>query len=181
MMETMNVTELTAPKGATSRVSPRCSGTLTHAIAEGPYYKPGSPEKDMLYEEGVPGERLTVTGCVFDAGCRPAAHAWLDFWQANGQGRYDNAGYTLRGHQYTDASGRFILETVVPGRYGWRTPHIHVKLRLNDNSSVLTTQLFFPELPSNQGDFLFDETQVVELEKTPGGKLARFSFVLDTG
>ncbi len=45
--------------------------------------------------------------------------------------------------QFADASGRFSLETIVPGAYGGRTRHIHVKVQAPD-SPVLTTQLYFP-------------------------------------
>ena len=58
------------------------------------------------------GTRLLITGSVVNTDCRPIAGAWLDFWQgADDAGRYDNDGYTLRGHQYTDEHGRFTLET----------------------------------------------------------------------
>jgi hypothetical protein len=59
----------------------------------------------------------------------PAANALLDFWQANPNGAYDNTGYTLRGHQYTDANGYYTLTTIVPGIYPGRTEHIHVKVQ----------------------------------------------------
>ncbi len=183
-METMDMRKRGARTPENVQVSPRCGGQPSHEIAEGPYYKSGSPEKTKLYEEGVPGEKLTLTGYVFDTDCQPAAHAWLDFWQANGEGRYNNSGYTLRGHQYADETGKYILETVVPGGYSNRTPHIHVKLRLSDNSPILTTQLFFPGLASNETDFLFDATLLVEMKDTPGGpdaSGATFDFVLNAG
>jgi protocatechuate 3,4-dioxygenase beta subunit len=30
---------------------------------------------------------------------------------------YGNSGYRLRGQQFTDAAGRYYLETIVPGEY----------------------------------------------------------------
>lgn len=71
------------------------------------------------------------------------AHALLDFRQANTQGQYENTGYTLHGHQYTDASGRYQLETIVPGLYPGRTLHIFIKVQAL-NRPILTTQVFFP-------------------------------------
>ncbi len=174
----MKASEPGSREAAGKQAAARCSDLAAHGIAEGPFYKPGSPERTRLYEEGIPGERLTLTGHVFDAACQPVAGAWLDFWQANGKGRYDNAAYTLRGHQYTDASGKYVLETVIPGGYSNRTPHIHVKIRPNSGGRIFTTQLFFPGLASNKPDFLFDEAMVMELKETPGGKLGAFDFVL---
>src|SRR3954447_6103967 len=106
-----------------------CSGTTTPSLTEGPYYKAGSPERTSLLEANMPGTKVVLTGYVYDKNCRPVAHAWLDFWQADANGRYDNSGYTLRGHQYTDANGRYTLETVEPGEYPGRTVHFHVKVQ----------------------------------------------------
>jgi protocatechuate 3,4-dioxygenase beta subunit len=58
---------------------------------------------------------------VLTPDCRPLAGARVDFWQADGNGVYDNDGYRLRGYQVTDGRGRYRLETVVPGRYEPRT------------------------------------------------------------
>src|SRR5438876_8905135 len=67
-----------------------CSGSISPALTEGPYYKAGSPERTSLLEPGSVGTKLALMGYVFDKNCRPFAHAWLDFWQADGNGVYDN-------------------------------------------------------------------------------------------
>src|SRR5687767_10851341 len=89
----------------------------TPAQTEGPYFKPSSPERRTLVEAGVGGTALTITGRVVTATCSPIAGALLDFWQADHNGQYDNSGFRLRGHQYTDREGRFSLTTIVPGLY----------------------------------------------------------------
>lgn len=129
-----------------------------------------------MVEKGTVGSPITLTGFVYDTNCRPIAGAWLDFWQADGAGNYDNVGYKLRGHQYTGEDGKYILETVVPGQYPGRTPHIHVKLRVNEASPVLTTQLFLPNAAQNQQDSIFDGRLVVSLSEDK--KTASFNFVL---
>ena len=53
------------------------------------------------------GTRVIVTGYVLTRDCKPIAGAWLDFWQADDIGAYDNTGFKLRGHQFTDAAGRY--------------------------------------------------------------------------
>jgi protocatechuate 3,4-dioxygenase beta subunit len=127
--------------------SPTCDGTLTPAQTEGPYYKSDTPERNSLYETALPGTRLLLVGFVLDRDCQSIPGAWLDFWQADANGEYDNAGYTLRGHQQTDALGRYFLETIVPGLYSSRPIlHIHVKVQA-PNAQVLTTQLYFPQQP----------------------------------
>jgi protocatechuate 3,4-dioxygenase beta subunit len=152
--------------------------TPTPQAEEGPYYKANSPERTRLVEPGIPGEKLTLTGQVIDSGGNPLAHAWLDFWQADGNGEYDNSGYKLRGHQYTDSSGRYKLETVLPGAYPGRTPHIHVKVRARDSWPVLTAQLFIPGVVSNKTDFIYKDALLMEMKDTPQGKSAKFNFVL---
>jgi protocatechuate 3,4-dioxygenase beta subunit len=103
----------------------------------------------------------------------------LDFWQADGRGDYDNAGYRLRGHQTTDGDGRYRLETIVPGVYPGRTRHIHVTVKAPGRPG-LTTQLYFPGEPENQRDGIFARDLVMKVRDTDGGKLAGFDFVLDT-
>src|SRR5512143_1003415 len=131
------------------------SATATPALTEGPYYKAGSPEQSNLYQNGMAGTKLVITGYVYDTDCQPVANAWLDFWQADANGNYDNSGYTLRGHQYTDANGRFQLTTVVPGLYPGRTEHIHVKVQA-PNGQVITSQLFFPGVTQNDSDGIYN-------------------------
>ncbi|HEX2315448.1 MAG TPA: dioxygenase [Thermomonospora sp.] len=144
---------------------------------EGPYFKPGSPQRASLVEPGTPGTRLVVSGLVYSMSCRPVNRALLDFWQADLYGRYDNVGYRFRGHQYTDAAGRFTLTTIVPGLYPGRTRHIHVKVQA-PYQPVLTTQLYFPNEPRNQTDPIFHPDLVMNVQNGPTGRTASFDFVL---
>ncbi len=158
-------------------LSPGCS-TLTPQQTEGPYYTAGSPERNVLYEDGMTGEKLIVAGYVLDLnGCQPIPGAWLDFWQADASGVYDNSGYTLRGHQLTDSQGRYFLETVIPGEYPGRTEHIHVKVR-PPNGETITSQLYFPNVSANNSDDIFDPALIVTLESREGLYVAYYNFVL---
>jgi len=177
-----NVTAPTADTPISMDPSLACSGGKTTASAtleltEGPYYTPGSPEQANLYQDGMPGTKLIVTGYVYDTNCQPVANAWLDFWQADATGEYDNSGYTLRGHQYTDANGFFTLTTVVPGIYPGRTEHIHFKVQA-PNGKVITSQLFFPGVAQNESDGIFDESLLLPIQETSDGLQAQFNFVV---
>ena len=136
---------------------------LTLAQTEGPYFTPDSPERTSLREEGMAGTPLRVTGYVYSSGCDPAPNALLDFWHCDDAGVYDNEGYRLRGHQFTDDDGRFTLETIVPGVYPGRTRHIHVKVQAA-GGPVLTTQLYFPDEPGNERDGIIDPLLVMDIE-----------------
>lgn len=157
--------------------APACDGMLTLSQTEGPYYKTGSPERNSNYQSGMPGKRLLVVGYVLDQNCQPIPSAWLDFWQADANGVYDNTGYTLRGYQYTDAQGRYFLETVFPGEYPGRTQHIHVKVQ-PPNGNILTSQLYFPNETGNSSDGIFDPSLVVKLEDRGDYFVAYFNFAV---
>ncbi|HEU0077508.1 MAG TPA: hypothetical protein VFQ76_07645, partial [Longimicrobiaceae bacterium] len=150
----------------------------TPAETEGPYFKRSSPERASLLEAGTAGTRLSLTGLVLTRGCRPVSGALLDFWQADDSGAYDNTGFRLRGHQFTDAAGAFRLETVLPGLYPGRTRHLHVKVQA-PGRPVLTTQLYFPGESRNSSDGLFHAELLMELSGSGGAREGRFNFVLD--
>jgi protocatechuate 3,4-dioxygenase beta subunit len=151
------------------------------ALTEGPYFTPNSPERSSLLSAGMEGTKLTISGYVLATDCTPIKHALLDFWHANDKGEYDNTGYTLRGHQYTNDQGKFTLETIVPGLYTGRTRHIHVKAQA-PNQAILTTQLFFPNEPDNANDSIYNKTlEMVVKENADKSKSATINFILDIG
>ena len=162
--------------------TPACDdGDETPEQTEGPYWTPRSPRRRSLLAASMPGTRLVVAGTVLSTACKAVPGAVLDFWQADAKGVYDNRGYRLRGHQFSDPSGRYRLETVVPGLYPGRTRHVHVKVKA-PRQPVLTTQLYFPAEPDNQRDGLFDPALLVRVTKrAPSVWTARFDFVVDLG
>jgi protocatechuate 3,4-dioxygenase beta subunit len=163
-----------------ARPTPACGepGGSTPSQTAGPYFKPSSPLRASLIEPGMPGTRIVVEGSVLGTDCRPIPRALVDFWHADDRGDYDNAGYRLRGHQFTDDVGRYRLETIVPGVYPGRTRHFHVKVQA-PGRSVLTTQLYFPGEAGNQRDFIFSPDLVMKVRDGDQGRLAGFDFVLD--
>ena len=149
--------------------TPVCSSPI-QAQTEGPYYKAGSPERNSLLEEGMTGTRMVLVGYVVDQNCNPLPNAWLDFWQADASGEYDNANYRLRGHQYADSQGRYYLETILPGLYASRPiEHIHVKVQ-PDGGEVVTSQLYFPNQPV--------DGLTVTIEERAGFVVGYFNFVI---
>ena len=131
--------------------------------------------------------------------------ARVAIWHASAEGLY--SGYApnsfqsvetrgrnyCRGVQIADASGRVTFDTVFPGWYVVRTPHIHVKV-LIQGTPVLTTQLYFDEPINsevfdlvepytrrgnrpvrNQNDGLFDPRLVVATTAHPGAFSSDFT------
>lgn len=158
--------------------TPACASGPTPAQTEGPYYTPLSPKRANLLEPDMSGIRLRLGGYVLDRRCQPVADAMVDLWQADAQGRYDNDGYRLRGHLFTDVQGRWQVETILPGAYPGRTRHIHVKVQAPQRP-VLTTQLYFPDEPGNERDRMFTRALLVSRAGDEAGQIARYDFVLD--
>ena len=166
------------PRAQALPATPSCGdGRPTQAQTEGPYFKPRSPERASLIEPGVAGTKLVLAGVVRTTACRPVARALLDFWQADGRGAYDNAGFRMRGHQYADEQGRYRLETVMPGgctlTWMWG-----VRPGYSPGGRILTTQLYFPGQPRNARDGIFRPELLMALADAPDGKSGRFDFVL---
>jgi len=168
------------PGLAVSPASGACRSGPTPSQTEGPYYTAGSPERTNLVEAGTVGTPLLVTGVVLNADCVPLSGARVDFWQADGAGEYDNAGFQLRGHQFTDELGRYQLETVIPGVYPGRSPHIHVKVFANDGREILTTQLYLTGISDQIADAIFDAALLAQDEApdADGHRHVSFNFVV---
>lgn len=165
------VTEV-ATEQLTAPPMPICGEGLmpTRPDMEGPYFLAGSPEKASLIEPGMAGTPLIIRGYVISVTCRPIAGARLEFWQADANGEYDLQGYRLRGHVFSDETGFYQIQTILPAAYESRPRHIHVKV-IPMGLPELTTQLYFPE------DSPYPEL-TVKLSDSPEGTVADFTFVL---
>ena len=170
----------TVAPATTLAPTPECrdADDATPAQTEGPYFKASSPERTNL-RGGAGGTKLVLTGTVVTTDCKPVGRALVDFWQTDGAGAYDNSGFGFRGHQFTDAQGRYSLETVFPGVYPGRTRHIHVKVQ-PAGGRVLTTQLYFPGEARNASDGIYRKECEVAMTDVADGKNATFTFVLNT-
>lgn len=106
--------------------------------------------------EGVP---LTVTMTVLNTkdGCAPLAGYAVYIWHCDRDANYSmysaaaaDENY-LRGVQVTDADGKVTFQTIFPGCYPGRWPHIHFEvyqslaLATISANKVATSQLAFPE------------------------------------
>lgn len=146
----------------TAAANPQGVCVLFPQAVEGPFYfDPKLVRSDI--SEGRPGLPLQVTLRVIESGlCTPIVNARVDIWHADASGLY--SGYAgqgaardvstkgenfLRGTQMTDANGVAAFRSVYPGWYPGRTPHIHVKVFLDDKTLV-TGQMYFPDAISAQ-------------------------------
>jgi protocatechuate 3,4-dioxygenase beta subunit len=137
---------------------------LSPEQVEGPFYSTGGEYRSNL-REGLSGQKLDLTITVVNAeNGEPIAGADVDFWQCDATGHY--SGYDvdpddlpkditngqvatndetfLRGRLTTNAEGQVTFQTIYPGWYRLRTPHVHLKILEGENCNT-TTQLYFPE------------------------------------
>ncbi|MFJ7073666.1 dioxygenase [Streptomyces sp. NPDC098781] len=179
--------------GVPLALTPSCNGGETPEQMEGPLFKPESPQRTKVITPGITGVPLTLRGVVYDPDCDPLADTLLEFWQTDHNGDYDTSGFSLRGHQYTNARGEYRLDTIIPrdywGRWGRRTPHIHVRAQA-PGGPLFITQLYFPDDTRAYGrdfallnarDQLLNRACVVALEaRDDGGYDGTFDFVVKT-
>ena len=156
--------------------TPECTGNATRRQSEGPFFTPNTPLRRDFRADDPGGAAFSLFGRVVDRDCRPLEKAMIELWHADSRGEYDNQGYRMRGHQFSDADGRFSFLTRVPGDYPGRTRHFHVTVISGSRS--LTTQLYFPGFAGNSGDWIYRpelEMAMGKVEGVPGGA---FTFVL---
>jgi protocatechuate 3,4-dioxygenase beta subunit len=129
-----------------ARSSSQC--VLSPELTEGPYYiDENLIRRDIT--EGKDGLALQLRLTVEDAStCKPIRRATVEVWHADATGNYsgfDGAATQttyLRGGQRTNRNGLAIIDTIYPGWYQGRTPHIHLKVHVGGDV-VHTGQLFF--------------------------------------
>jgi len=167
---------LAAPFATGAFSQPLTCGKLTERQTAGPFFKPSSPQRADLLERSTAAPVLVVAGLVVSSQCKPVANALVDFWHADEFGEYDNAGFRYRGHQFTDAKGRWRLETVFPAEYPGRARHLHVNVQA-PGKRILTTQLYFP---GDRRDGLYRDSLVIRVERKEAKRIeGRFDFVVE--
>jgi catechol 1,2-dioxygenase len=172
----------------------------------GPFYRIGAPFRSRLADPNEPGDRLVLTGTVFSADCRtPLPGALIELWQANQAGVYDTnkpgnfteaTTFHLRGMLYTNAQGRYEIETIVPGRYpvppnlpglekyAGLTRPAHIHFRVMESLHVpVTTQLYFKGDPFIANDPFASRKPSLAIDLKQEGQLRRgvFDIVLARG
>ena len=146
----------------------------TSAQDLGPFYpiiRPADHDADLTRLKGrdgiAKGKPINVIGRVVDLHGNAIGNARVELWQCNSDGRYDHPGDRANpasldpnfqgfARLATDRDGQFKFRSVKPKDYdtpiGRRTPHIHFDI--SGRSERLVTQMYFPNEPLNDIDFL---------------------------
>ena len=131
----------------------------------------------LIQHEGEPiGERIIVTGRLFDTEGKPLRDTLVEIWQANAAGRYLHRwdrwpapldpNFSGAGRCLTDAEGRYRFLSITPGPYpwgnhynAWRPAHIHFSLLGRAFAQRLVTQTYFAGDPFFPYDPIFNSVR----------------------
>jgi protocatechuate 3,4-dioxygenase beta subunit len=172
---------VSSPSGAastTSSASSSSSNASCDTIPEetaGPYPGDGSNGPDVLNQSGIvrsdirssfgsssgtaEGVPLTIKLSIMDDsnGCAPLASAAVYVWHCDRDGRYSmySQGVTdqnyLRGVQGADSEGLVTFQSIFPGAYSGRWPHIHFEVypsldkATDPANKIATSQIALPK------------------------------------
>jgi protocatechuate 3,4-dioxygenase beta subunit len=137
---------------------------------------PGDADLTRQHDGEPIGERITVSGRVYDTEGKPLRNTLVEVWQANACGRYrhrwDNwpspldPNFSGAGRCLTDDEGRYHFTTIKPGPYpwgnhynAWRPAHIHFSLMGRAFTQRLVTQMYFPGDPFFPYDPIFNSVR----------------------
>jgi protocatechuate 3,4-dioxygenase, alpha subunit len=123
--------------------------------------------RELLWQDGGKilfpghGDRITLTGRVFDGTGAPIFDALFETWQADASGKFPSSGDDARPHGYgrvsTDTNGAYAIETVMPGAFkgsGGETyaPQISVAIFARGLLKALHTRVFLAPLEEIKDD-----------------------------
>lgn len=114
---------------------------------------------DSMVNDKTKGERITVTGTVYDGTGTPLKDAMVEIWQADAQGFYPgndprgqaDPNFTGWGRKAGDYdTGEWVFETVKPGAVPFKdgrmmAPHIIFWVVARGINIGLQTRMFFPD------------------------------------
>ncbi len=117
-------------------------------------YAGRDPGAEMI-EGDVAGQRIALTGCIYDGDGDAVTDALVEIWQAGPDGTFATKGFQGWGRQPSAAdTGQFTFETLKPGAMDGQAPHILVWIVARGINLGLMTRVYFPD-EDNAGDPVF--------------------------
>ncbi|RYY25497.1 MAG: intradiol ring-cleavage dioxygenase [Sphingobacteriaceae bacterium] len=206
--EITTTTNGTTTSGTTTGSGTSSSGSscgVTSSETAGPYptKSPASYVRSNIVD-GQAGVPLTIKITILNTknNCAVLEGALVDIWHCTALGYYSEyvvgpgngyasinytASHFLRGRQTTDSAGLATFNSIFPGWYSGRAPHIHVHVYNAAGTSLLITQIAFPagvcdtvyttatdykahgkQDTSNTADMVFSDSIINELATVTG-------------
>lgn len=150
----------TDSSGAIDVTSTSSECAVTNSETAGPF--PTNDPED-LERVDITGDRTGVALAInlvirdVNNACAVLQNAIVDIWHCDADGNYSEYGgsgmqstnyqnyHFLRGRQISDADGLVKFQSIFPGWYNSRATHIHVHIYNTTGTSLLVTQIAFPE------------------------------------
>ncbi len=153
----------------------------TPSMTVGPWFSYGLTPEDygrkglatsVVAGPGVSGQRISLSGCVYDGAGKPVPDAMLEIWQANANGRYAHAadaraavplqsGFSGFGRVSTGPDGGYRFDTIKPGRVPasglgrgnvMQAPHLNLTVFARGLLSHLFTRIYFSDEAAANGE-----------------------------
>jgi len=119
------------------------SCTPTAVDADGPFYRPGAPERDKV------GVGYILRGQVLSAAdCAPLPGAKIEVWLNGPDGNYGDA---WRATLFAGSDGSYRFESHPPVPYGTRPPHIHLIVNAAGHQELITQH--YPQSDATEATF----------------------------
>ena len=171
---------------------------LTPSQTVGPFFKYGLTPNGAydwndaftsnLVTADTSGDRIRVTGRVFDGDGKPVPDCMLEIWQADAQGRFSdpqdkcalpNSSFKGFGRCGTDANGDYAFDTIKPGTVPDpdgkpQAPHLLLAIFARGMLLHLYTRIYFDGEAGNAADPIMalvpaDRRTTLIATRKPGG------------
>lgn len=140
----------------------------------------GAIEKMEIVKPAGSATPLTITGFVIGLKCGGIGGARVDVWHADEKGAYRTGAAALRAFQLTDAKGKFVFGTVMPGAAAGRPRVLNIRVQtFVPGKAQVTSVLFFPDDALRLKDARHKPALDVKLTAAGSGHTARFDVLLD--
>jgi len=155
--DTVTTTTTTTTTAGTG-TSGTCTVSPTETAGPFPTITPSSlVRSDIRLDRTGVAFSMKITIADKNNSCAALAGAIVDVWHCDKDGNYSEYGGTgmhstnytavhfLRGRQTTDSSGLVTFTSIFPSWYSGRATHVHVHVYNAAGTSLLITQISFPE------------------------------------
>jgi len=164
----------------------------------GPYFRIGliygEPQNNLVNEK-TSGERITLTGVVYDGDGEPIPDALIEIWQPDANGIFNHPSDPLQeqadphfrgfGRAESRDAGKYEFKTIKPDGRDGKPPYINVYIFSRGMLTHAMTRIYFSDEPANANDPVLSSieperrhTLIATREDPSGSPLYRFDIYM---
>ena len=161
----------------------------------GPYFRIGliyGESQNNLVNEQTSGERITLTGVVYDGDGQPMTDAMIEIWQPDANGIFNHPLDPMKnqadphfrgfGRAENRSRGKYEFKTIKPGSRDGLPPFINVHVFARGMLIHAMTRIYFSDEPDNADDPVLNSveparrhTLIATREEADGSLMYRFN------